>query len=140
MGNTFHKVPSFLMYKWTTLQVQVQHLGMLGLNACTHHGTHAPASYRRRARMLTYASPRRRRCRPHTASCLSPAALRSPSQSPSTASQLRTYKVPILDMLAFFKFAKSNLQCVQRLAPGVNRVDGLAYWPPLGLLRRGDPP
>jgi hypothetical protein len=29
---------------------------------------------------------------------------------------------------------------VQRLDSGVNRIDGLAYWPPLGLLRRGDPP
>ena len=29
---------------------------------------------------------------------------------------------------------------LQRLDPSVNSIDGLAYWPPLGLLRRGDPP
>ena len=33
----------------------------------------------------------------------------------------------------------SRLDTVQRLDSGVNRLDGLAYRPPLGLLRRGDP-
>jgi hypothetical protein len=38
----------FLLYKWTTLQVQVHHLGRMRALM--------PASYRRRARMLTYAT------------------------------------------------------------------------------------